>query len=385
MAVMIKNPPIWHRALPLVQGFDGPLLLAIAFLTALGLLTMYSAAFEMPGRFDLHVRNLLVATGVLFVAAQISPQRWLALAAPMYLLGVALLLAVDLVGIERNGSQRWLDLGLLVIQPSEIMKLAMPLMLAWWFHKREGQLQGQDFLVAAVIVAVPTALILSQPDLGTSLLIASSGLFVIYFAGLSWKLIVPPVLLGLAGMVALVWMEPHWCQPGVDWVLLHDYQKVRVCTLLNPTADPLGSGFHIIQSMIAIGSGGLWGQGLLQGTQTQLDFVLERTTDFIFAAYAEEFGFLGVLLLLGGYLFLVWRGLKIAVEAPNLFTRLLAGALTLVHFVYAFVNIGMVSGILPVVGLPLPFLSFGGTAMVTLGASLGILLAIARSKRLRHS
>jgi len=385
MAVVIKPPPIWHRALPLVQGFDGPLLLAIAFLTGIGLLAMYSAAFEMPGRFDLHVRNLLVATGVLFVAAQISPQRWLALAAPMYLLGVALLLAVDLVGIERNGSQRWLDLGLLVIQPSEIMKLAMPLMLAWWFHKREGQLQGQDFLVAAVIVAVPTALILSQPDLGTSLLIASSGLFVIYFAGLSWKLIVPPVLLGLAGMVALVWMEPHWCQPGVDWVLLHDYQKVRVCTLLNPTADPLGSGFHIIQSMIAIGSGGLWGQGLLQGTQTQLDFVLERTTDFIFAAYAEEFGFLGVLLLLGGYLFLVWRGLKIAVEAPNLFTRLLAGALTLVHFVYAFVNIGMVSGILPVVGLPLPFLSFGGTAMVTLGASLGILLAIARSKRLRHS
>ena len=385
MAVVIQNPPLWRRALPLVQGFDGPLLLAIALLTALGLLTMYSAAFEMPGRFETHARNLLIAAGVLFVAAQISPQRWLTLAAPMYLLGVALLLAVDLVGIERNGSQRWLDLGLLVIQPSEIMKLAMPLMLAWWFQKREGQLQGLDFLVAAVIVAVPTALILSQPDLGTSLLIASSGLFVIYFAGLSWKLIVPPALLGLAGIVALLLMEPQWCQPGVDWVLLQDYQKVRVCTLLNPTADPLGSGFHIIQSMIAIGSGGLLGQGLLQGTQTQLDFVLERTTDFIFAAYAEEFGFLGVLLLLGAYFYLVWRGLKIAIEAPSLFTRLLAGALTLVHFVYAFVNIGMVSGILPVVGLPLPFLSFGGTAMVTLGASLGILLAIARSKRLQQS
>ena len=385
MAVVIQTPPLWRRALPLVQGFDGPLLLAIAFLSALGLLTMYSAAFEMPGRFDLHVRNLLIAAGVLFVVAQIPPQRWLALAAPLYLLGVALLLAVELVGIERNGSQRWLDLWLIVMQPSELMKLAMPLMLAWWFHKREGQLSGRDFVVAAVIVAVPTALILNQPDLGTSLLIASSGLFVIYFAGLSWKLIVPPALLGLAGIVALVWMEPHWCQPGVDWVLLHDYQKVRVCTLLNPTADPLGSGFHIIQSMIAIGSGGLWGQGLLQGTQTQLDFVLERTTDFIFAAYAEEFGFLGVLLLLGGYFYLVWRGLKIAVEAPTLFTRLLAGALTLVHFVYAFVNIGMVSGILPVVGLPLPFLSFGGTAMVTLGASLGILLAIGRSKRLNQS
>ncbi len=385
MAVVIKPPPIWHRALPLVQGFDGPLLLAIAFLTGIGLLAMYSAAFEMPGRFETHVRNLLIAAGVLFVVAQVPPQRWLTLAAPLYLLGVALLLAVELAGIERNGSQRWLDLGLIVMQPSELMKLAMPLMLAWWFHKREGRLQGKDFVVAGVIVAVPTALILNQPDLGTSLLIASSGLFVIYFAGLSWKLIVPPALLGLAGIVALLVMEPHWCQPGVDWVLLQDYQKVRVCTLLNPTADPLGSGFHIIQSMIAIGSGGLWGQGLLQGTQTQLDFVLERTTDFIFAAYAEEFGFLGVLLLLGGYLYLVWRGLKIAVEAPTLFARLLAGALTLVHFVYAFVNIGMVSGILPVVGLPLPFLSYGGTALLTLGASLGILLAIARSRRLNQS
>ncbi|MEW5887288.1 MAG: FtsW/RodA/SpoVE family cell cycle protein, partial [Pseudomonadota bacterium] len=285
MAVVIQNPPLWRRALPLVQGFDGPLLLAIALLSTLGLLAMYSAAFEMPGRFELHVRNLLIAAGVLFVVAQIPPQRWLALAAPMYVGGLLLLLAVELVGIERNGSQRWLDLGFIVMQPSEIMKLAMPLMLAWWFHKREGQLQAPDFLVAGVIVAMPTALIMSQPDLGTSLLIASSGLFVIYFAGLSWKLIVPPVLLGLAGIVTLVVMEPHWCQRGVDWVLLQDYQKVRVCTLLNPTADPLGSGFHIIQSMIAIGSGGLWGQGLLQGTQTQLDFVLERTTDFIFAAY----------------------------------------------------------------------------------------------------
>jgi len=385
MAVVIHQPPLWRRLLPLVQGFDAPLLLAVLGLTVLGLLAMYSAAFEMPGRFETHVRNLLIAAAVLFVVAQIPPQRWLALAAPLYLLGVALLLAVELVGVERNGAQRWLDLGPIVMQPSELMKLAMPLMLAWWFHKREGQLRAPDFLVAALIVAVPSALILNQPDLGTSLLIAASGLFVIYFAGLSWKLIIPPVLLGLAGIVALVWMEPHWCQPGTAWVLLHDYQKVRVCTLLNPTADPLGSGFHIIQSLIAIGSGGLWGQGLLQGTQTQLDFVLERTTDFIFAAYAEEFGFLGVLLLLGGYFYLVWRGLKIAVEAPTLFARLLAAALTLVHFVYIFVNIGMVSGILPVVGLPLPFLSFGGSAMVTLGASLGILLAIARSRRLLQS
>ncbi len=381
MAVVIEKPPLWRRVLPVVQGFDGPLLLIVLLMGGLGLVVMYSVAHELPGRFQLHARNMLIAAGVMFLMAQIPPQRLMAFAVPLYVVGVALLVAVALFGLTKKGSQRWVNVGI-VIQPSEIMKIAMPLMLAWWFQKREGQLRGLDFLVAGLILAVPSFLILRQPDLGTSLLVAASGLFVIFFAGLSWKLIIPPVLLGVVGIITLIVMEPQWCAPGVDWHILHEYQRQRVCTLLDPMKDPLGKGFHIIQGMIAIGSGGLLGKGFLQGTQTHLDFVPERTTDFIFAAFAEEFGFIGVLVLLAAFFVLIWRGLKIAVEASTLFSRLLAGALTLIYFVYAFVNMGMVSGILPVVGVPLPFLSYGGTAMVTLGASLGILMSIARSKRL---
>jgi len=258
----------------------------------------------------------------------------------------------------------------------------MPLMLACGFQKREGQLRALDFIAAGALLLVPVGLIVKQPDLGTAVLVLASGLWVIYFAGLSWKLILPPVLLGVIGVVVLVSMEGDWCQPGVDWKVLHDYQKQRVCTLLDPTQDPLGKGFHIIQGMIAIGSGGVWGKGFMQGTQTHLEFIPERTTDFIFAGLSEEFGLLGVLALLAGFTFLVLRGLAIAIEAPTLFSRLVGGAITLNFFVYAFVNMGMVSGILPVVGVPLPFVSYGGTAMVTLGAGLGILMSIARSKRL---
>lgn len=381
MAVVIEKPPLWRRVLPAFQGFDWPLLAVVLLLSAMGLVVMYSVAHELPGRFQAHARNMVIAVGVMFVVAQVPPQRLMALAVPLYTVGVALLIAVALFGITKKGAQRWVNVGI-VIQPSEIMKIAMPLMLAWWFQRREGQLRGLDFLVAAVILAVPSFLILRQPDLGTTLLVVASGLFVIFLAGLSWKLIVPPVVLGLVGVVTLIVMEPHWCAPGVDWHILHEYQRQRVCTLLDPMKDPLGKGFHIIQGMIAIGSGGLLGKGFLQGTQTHLDFVPERSTDFIFAAFAEEFGFIGVLVLLGAFWFLIWRGLKIALEAPTLFARLLAGALTLIYFVYAFVNMGMVSGILPVVGVPLPFLSYGGTAMVTLGASLGILMSIAKSKRL---
>jgi len=326
-------------------------------------------------------RNMLIAGGVLFAVAQVPPHRLMALAVPLYALGVALLVAVALFGLTKKGAQRWVNVGI-VIQPSELMKIAMPLMLAWWFQKREGQLRVPDFVLAGLILAVPSALILRQPDLGTTLLVAASGLFVIFLAGLSWKLIIPPMVLGLAGIVTLIVMEPQWCAPGVDWQVLHEYQRQRVCTLLDPAKDPLGKGFHILQGLIAIGSGGLWGQGFMQGTQTQLDFVPERSTDFIFAAFAEEFGLLGVLALLLAFAFLIYRGLKIAVEAPTLFARLLAGALTLIIFVYAFVNMGMVSGILPIVGVPLPFISYGGTAMVTLGAILGILMAIARAKQL---
>jgi rod shape determining protein RodA len=308
----------------------------------------------------------------------------MAMAVPLYTVGVALLIAVAMFGLTKKGAQRWLNVGV-VIQPSEIMKIAMPLMLAWWFQRREGQMRAFDFIVAALILAIPVGLIVSQPDLGTSLLVMASGVFVIYFAGLSWRLIWPPVLIASAGIIALIVMESSWCAPGVDWVVLHDYQKQRVCTLLDPFKDPLGRGFHIIQGMIAIGSGGVFGKGFMQGTQTHLEFIPERTTDFIYAAFAEEFGFIGTVLLVAGFVFLIFRGLLIALEAPSLFSRLLAGSVTMNFFVYGFVNMGMVSGILPVVGVPLPFISYGGTAMVTLGMGLGILMAITRTKRLIQS
>jgi rod shape determining protein RodA len=381
MAVVIEKPPLWVRLSPVFRGFDLPLLLAVSLLAGMGLLVMYSVGMDHGTRFVTHARNMLIAGGVMFVLAQMPPQRLMALAVPLYTLGVALLIAVAVFGITKKGAQRWVNIGV-VIQPSELMKIAMPLMLAWWFQKREGQLRVTDFVVAGVLLVVPVGLILRQPDLGTSLLVLASGLFVIYFAGLSWKLIIPPVLLGVAGVAVLVAMEAQWCAPDVDWHVLREYQRQRVCTLLDPTKDPLGKGFHIIQGMIAIGSGGVWGKGYLQGTQTHLEFIPERTTDFIFAAFSEEFGLLGVLALLAAFVFLIYRGLVIALEAPTLFARLLGGAVTLIFFVYAFVNMGMVSGILPVVGVPLPFISYGGTAMVTLGAGIGILMSISRSKRL---
>ncbi|MFT7116495.1 MAG: rod shape determining protein RodA, partial [Rhodoferax sp.] len=256
---------------------------------------------------------------------------------------------------------------------------------AWWFQKREGQLRPLDFAVAGMLLAVPIGLIAKQPDLGTALLVMSAGLSVIFFAGLSWRLIIPPVLVALVGMALIVGFEPQLCADGVRWSVLRDYQQQRICTLLDPTRDPLGRGFHIIQGMIAIGSGGLWGKGFMQGTQTHLAFIPERTTDFIFAVFSEEFGLLGNLLLIAGFIFLVLRALMIALEAPTVFSRLLAGAMAMIFFAYAFVNMGMVSGILPVVGVPLPFISYGGTAMVTLGMALGILMSIAKSKRLVQS
>ncbi len=381
MSAVFAKPPLWQRLRPAFAGFDGVLALAVALLICGGMLVMYSVGYDNGSRFYDHGRNMLIALGVMFLVAQIPLQRLSALAVPLYSIGVALLLAVALFGITKKGATRWINVGV-VIQPSEIMKIAMPLMLAWWFQKREGALRPLDFAVAGLILLLPVGLIMKQPDLGTSLLVMASGLAVIFFAGLSWKLILPPILLGAIGIVTLVVMEPQWCAPDVDWRVLHEYQRQRVCTLLDPTRDPLGKGFHILQGMIAIGSGGVWGKGFMQGTQTHLEFIPERTTDFIFAAFSEEFGLIGVCCLAAALLFLITRGLKVALEGPTLFSRLLAGAVSMIFFVYGFVNMGMVSGILPVVGVPLPFVSYGGTAMVTLGAGLGILQAVARARRL---
>ena len=384
MNTVVQRPSLWRRLQPAIRGFDGPLSLAIAILSAIGLVTMYSAGFDHGTRFVDHGRNMLIALAVMFVVAQVPPQRLMALAVPLYAVGVALLVATALFGITKKGATRWLNVGL-VIQPSEILKIAMPMMLAWWFQKREGQLRPLDFLAAGALLLVPVMLVMKQPDLGTALLILAAGFYVIFFAGLSWRLILPFLVIGLVGIAALVWSEPMICAEGVRWPVLREYQQHRVCTLLDPTKDPLGKGFHIIQGMIAIGSGGLTGKGFMQGTQTHLEFIPERTTDFIFAALCEEFGLAGVLLLMAGFIFLILRGLAIAAEAPTVFSRLLAGAITLSLFTYAFVNMGMVSGILPVVGVPLPFISYGGTAMVTLGLGLGILMAVGRSKRLMSS
>ena len=384
MAVVFKNLSVWQRAAPWFRGFDGPLAFAVFLLACAGMLTMYSSGFDQGTRFEDHGRNMLLAGFILFVVAQIPPQRLMSLAVPLYLIGVTLLIAVAVFGVTKKGARRWLNVGI-TIQPSEILKIAVPLMLAWWFQKREGQLRPLDFVVAALLLVVPIALIVRQPDLGTAILVLSAGLSIIFFAGLSWKLILPPLLLGVLGVALLIGFEPQLCAEGMRWPVLHDYQQQRICTLLDPTRDPLGKGFHIIQGMIAIGSGGFWGKGFMQGTQTHLEFIPERTTDFIFAAFSEEFGLFGNLLLITGFVLLILRGLNIALEAPTLFSRLLAGSITLIFFTYAFVNMGMVSGILPVVGVPLPFVSYGGTAMVTLGMGLGILMSIAKSKRLVQS
>jgi len=384
MSAVFDSPTVWQRLRPMFGGFDGALTAGAALLAMAGLLTMYSVGYDHGTRFVDHGRNMALAFAIMFVVAQIPPQKLMGLAVPVYVIGVALLVATAVFGVTKKGATRWLNVGV-VIQPSEILKIGMPMMLAWWFQKREGRLHTLDFVIGVLLLLLPVGLVVKQPDLGTAILILSAGLFVIFFAGLSWKLIVPVLILGAAGVVALVVSQDRICEPDVAWPVLREYQKHRVCTLLDPTTDPLGKGFHIIQGMIAIGAGGVTGKGFMNGTQTHLEFIPERTTDFVFAGFAEEFGLVGTASLLLGFTFLILRGLMIAAEAPTVFTRLLAGAITLSFFTYAFVNMGMVSGVLPVVGVPLPFISYGGTAMVTLGLGLGLLMSIARSRTLMQS
>lgn len=357
---------------------DWPLLLILCMMAALGLTVMHSAVGSTDWRFADQARNFLIAFCAMWVVAMVPPPQMMRLALPVYLVGMALLLGVELVGETSLGAQRWLNLGVVRLQPSEMMKIAVPLMLAWHFHRGDGVLRMRDMLLAGVLLMCPFLLIVKQPDLGTALLVFAAGFCVIYFAGLSFRLLAPIVLVVVAGLGALIYNEPYLCEPETDWVILHDYQKHRVCTLLNPGSDPLGRGFHTIQSMVAVGSGGLYGKGYMKGTQTHLDFIPERTTDFVFAVYAEEFGMYGGILLLVMYGLLVARGLAIARGAATHFGRLMAGALSMMFCAYVFVNIGMVTGILPVVGVPLPFMSYGGTALVTLGIACGILMSIAR-------
>ena len=359
---------LWRRMKPHFLVFDAPLAMILFLLLATSWITMYSAGIEFPGRIEGQVRNTIIAFVVMWAAALVPPQTLLRLAVPLYTVGVTLLVAVFMFGIVKKGARRWLYVGT-DIQPSEIMKIAMPLMLAWYFHQKAGMVRWHSFVVAAVLLAVPVGLIQLQPDLGTSLLVLSSGFYVIFLAGLSWKALIGMAVAGAASL-------------PVAWSLMHDYQRDRIMTLMDPTKDPLGKGFHIIQSIIAIGSGGVSGKGWMQGTQSHLEFVPEHTTDFLFALYAEEFGIIGILCLVLIYLMLIGRGLVIAANAPSLFTRLLAGAITMIFFTYAFVNMGMVSGILPVVGVPLPFMSYGGTAFVTLGLGVGILMSIQRHRKL---
>lgn len=367
---------IWRH----VAVFDPWLLLLLLALAAVGLSTMYSAVGHTDGRFAEQVRNFGMAFAALWIVAQFSPQWLMRSAVLFYLVGLLLLLGVEFFGDTRLGATRWLEIGPISIQPSEIMKIAMPLMLAWYFHRREGKLRVRDFLVGGVLLGLPFWLIVRQPDLGTALLVFGAGFFVIYFAGLSFKLLLPATLAGVALIGSVLFYEDTLCAPEFDWVVLHDYQKHRVCTLLDPTTDPLGKGFHTIQSSIAIGSGGIFGKGYRQGTQAQLDFVPERTTDFIFAVFAEEHGLVGSMLLLLLYFLIILRGLSIAFMATTPFARMLAGALTMMVFVYVFVNIGMVTGILPIVGVPLPWLSYGGTALLTLGIAFGILMGLQRHR-----
>jgi rod shape determining protein RodA len=368
----------------LFSGLDRQLGRILLGLAAIGFFTFLSSSQNTPVQITDELRNLALSFAVMWIVSRIPP-KWLEMGAVwIYGIGVALLIAVAVFGLIKKGARRWLNLGI-VIQPSELMKIAMPLMLAWYFQKREGLQKTWDYAIAAIILAIPVFLIARQPDLGTALLVFAAGLYVIILAGLPWKWILPFIALGVIGILLIIIFGSTICAQDVVWPFVHNYQKHRICTLLDPSSDPLGKGFHTIQSMIAIGSGGFFGKGWFQGTQAHLEFIPEKHTDFVFAVFSEEFGFIGNLILLALFFALIKRGLAISASAPNLFTRLLGASVTLIFFTYAFVNIGMVSGFLPVVGVPLPFISYGGTALVTLGFGAGILMSIHRHRRLVQS
>lgn len=361
---------LWIGFLERLAQMDFGLMIVVAVLTLTGFMTLFSAGYSYPWRIADQARNILIALLALVVFANIHPRFLMKMAVPLYTVGVLLLFATLVAGTTIKGATRWLNLGVAQIQPSELMKIALPMMLAWFFHSRQGLVTARDYLVAGAIIAVPVALILKQPDLGTAILVATAGASVVFFAGLPWKW-----LFAIIGTIA--------ASLPVIWTLMHDYQRQRILTLIDPTTDPLGKGFHTLQALIAIGSGGVFGKGWMEGTQAHLDFIPERTSDFLFAVFSEEFGLVGNTFLLAMYFALVCISMRIAANAANTFSKLLAGAITIIFFTYTFVNMGMVSGILPVVGVPLPFMSYGGTALLTLGTCTGMLMAISANKKYR--
>ena len=356
----------WETLTLKIDSFLFGIALAIA---GVGLVTLFSASDQSLARITSQATSLGVALVLMWVVANIAPQTIARAAVPLYVLAVVMLVAVAVAGTTVNGSKRWLNLGVARFQPSELMKIALPLMLAWYFQKFERRIGWKDFVLTAVLIAVPVWLIKRQPDLGTALLIAASGFYVLYLAGLSWKVIVGLTALAAAG-APLVWQH------------LHDYQRERILTFVDPTRDPLGAGYHSSQASIALGSGGVVGKGWMNGTQTHLDFLPERHTDFIFAVFGEEFGLVGNAVLLVLYLLLIGRGMMITANASTMFARLVAGAVTLMFFTCAFVNMGMVSGILPIVGVPLPLVSYGGTALISLFIGLGLLMSVQAHRKL---
>ena len=353
----------------LTQKVDSFLFGVAVAIAGVGIVTLFSATDQSVARITTQAMSLAFALVLMWVVANIPPQTIARAAVPLYLFAVVMLLAVAVFGTTVNGSKRWLNLGVARFQPSELMKIALPLMLAWYFQKFEGRIRWMDFVVTGLLIAVPVWLIKRQPDLGTALLIAASGFYVLYLAGLSWKIIVGLTVLGAAAAPLI-------------WPYLHDYQRERLLTFIDPTRDPLGAGYHSSQASIALGSGGVVGKGWMNGTQTHLDFLPEKHTDFVFAVFGEEFGLIGSAVLLVLYLLLIGRGMMITANASTMFARLIAGAVTLMFFTYAFVNMGMVSGVLPVVGVPLPLVSYGGTALISLFIGLPLLMSVQAHRKL---
>lgn len=358
-----------YRSIWQLIHIDGTLLAFLLLLCSAGLLVLFSASNQNVHSIEFQIMRLFLALGVMILFAQISPftlQRW----APwIYAVGLLLLMIVLISGHIGKGAQRWINLGIVRIQPAEVMKLAIPLLLAWYYHKIDLPITLKSVLIAIPIILIPAMLTAKQPDLGTAILLTIAGASVLFLAGLSWQIITTSLITLTA------------CIPFA-WYLLHDYQRQRVLTFLNPERDPLGTGYHIIQSKIAIGSGGIFGKGWLNGTQSNLHFLPEHTTDFIFAVCGEEFGFMGTMILIFLYMLVVFRGFYITIHAQDTFSRLLAGSITLTFFISFFINMGMVTGILPVVGIPLPLVSYGGSSMVTVMASFGILMSIQTHRKL---